>query len=139
MYWRSIKSISDLVVFPFPPLLDYILLPVAHPPPRVTLSHFLPNPRKFLPSYLNIPWTTFLFHHLRQITCNPSRDLFTLWGNTRGYTSINHLSNISEWMPASLEFADTYYLVVRDSTLKVSRDVPNDPIPRSTGTAFAYV
>ena len=130
---RAIKSIYNLVGFPFPPLLDSLLLLVVHPHPRVDLSCVLSNPPYFSSSHLKIPHTTFLFHHLRQSTSNPSRDLFTLCGNTIGYMSITHLSHKSDCMPVSSALEAPSSLMVRASTLKVSID----PIFWSTGTDFA--
>ena len=82
---------------------------------------------------------TLHFHHPRQSTCNPSRDLFSCWGNTRGYTSITHISHKYDLVPALLALVSPSSLIMRAYHLIVSRDVPNDPIPRSTGTALAYV
>ena len=98
---RAIESISNLVAFPLPPLLDYLLHLVIHPPPRVAPYRVLSKTPYLSPSHLNIPWITLLFHNLRQSTCHPSRDLFTLWDNTKGYTSKTHLPPKSNWPPAS--------------------------------------
>ena len=132
----EIKSISNLVALPFPLFLDSSILSVVQPPNRVDHYHFLPNPPHLSPSHLKIPWMTSLFHHLRQRTRNPSRYLFTLWGNTKGYTSITHLSHKPEWASESSSLVAPSPLTVRDYPLKVSVDVPNDPIIWSAGTAF---
>ena len=135
---RAIKSISNLVDFPFPHPLNYLLLPVVQSPPMVSPSRVLKNPPYLSPIHLNIPRMTLLFHHLIQITHNPSRYLFTFFSNTRGYPSITHLSHKYEWVPLSLALVEPSSLIMRASPLKVSIYVPNDTIPWSSGTAFAY-
>ena len=75
---------------------------------------------------------------MSQSTRNPSIDLFTLWGNTRGYTSITHISHKYDWTTASSALLTPSSLMIRDYPLIVSRDVTNDPIPRSAGTTLVY-
>ena len=79
---------------------------------------------------------TLPLHHMSQSTRNPSIDLFTLWGNTRGYTSITHISHKYDWTTASSALLPPSSLMIRDYPLIVSRDVTNDPIPRSAGTTL---
>ena len=134
---RENKSIFNLVALPFPPILDSFLLPVSQPRPRVYPYRVLSNPPYLSNRHLNIPWMTFLFHHLRQSMHNPSIDIFTLWGNTKGYTSITHISHKPDWTPASSALSPPYSFMVRYFLFKVSTYVPNYPIFWSKGTTFA--
>ena len=53
--------------------------------------------------------------------------------------SITHLSNKSDWTPVLLTLVFPSPLIISASPLMVSIDVPNEPIPWSSGTALANV
>ena len=135
MSWIAIKSTSNLFAFPFPLLLDSLLLAVVQNHPRLSPYCVFLKPPYLSSSHLNIPQMTFFFRHLSQSTHVPLRDLFSFWVNTRGYTSITHQSHISVLTPASSALVLTSSLMIGDSPLLVSWGVPNEQIPRSAGTA----
>ena len=79
---------------------------------------------------------TFLFHRLIQSKRNPLRYIFALLGNTRGSTPITHISHKYYWTTESSSLLAPSSLMMGNSPLIVSRNVPNEPIIYSTGTAL---
>ena len=125
-----------MVAFPFLDLMEYLLLPVLQSPPRDAPSCVLSNPPYLYSIYLNIPRMTFLFHRLIQSKRNPLRYIFALLGNTRGSTPITHISHKYYWTTESSSLLAPSSLMMGNSPLIVSRNVPNEPIIYSTGTAL---
>ena len=117
MSWREIKYIYNFLFFPFPLLLNSLLLPAVMLPPRVSTSCVLSNPPLLYYIHLNVSQMTLLFYHLRQSTHNSSRDIFTLWGNTKWYTSISHTSHKSDWTPELSALVAPYSLSLRNRGL----------------------
>ena len=132
---RAIKYTYNLVDFTFTPLLIYFFLTLVQPPPIVSTSCVLLNPPYLSYRHLTSRVMNFFFRHLRQSMRFTSRDLFTFWVNTRMYISITHRSRRYAWTPASLSLLPTSYLIMGAYPLLVSRDVPNDLIPRPAGTS----